>query len=375
MVRMSDTTIRVAVLGYGLAGRVFHCPFISAVPGLELAAIAFRSADSAERNGPQAAQDYPTARILSSLEAAFDDSTIDVIVVATPNESHFDLAAQALRSGKHVVVDKPITGTSAEARQLISLATQQGKLLCPFHNRRFDGDFQTLRQLITSNTLGRIVSISSHFDRFRPVQRLGSWKEAAGQSNGLLFDLGPHLIDQALALYGPPKAITASVRHDRNVTAIDDAFDVLLDYDLNGHTLRYSCHATMIAAANAPRFHANGTHGSFVKSGLDPQEQALKDGSVPPHLGTPTDWLAEPKSVWGTLTVAPDPSEPTELEVTKLPTQPGDYRLFYANVRDAILGTAPLAVTAEDGFRTIKLLELALQSSHEQRTLPVDFSE
>jgi predicted dehydrogenase len=375
MVCMSNTPIRVAVLGYGLAGRVFHCPFISAVPGLELAAIAFRSADSAERNGPQAAKDYPTARILSSLDAAFDDPNIDLIVVATPNESHFDLAAQALRSGKHVVVDKPITGTSAEARELITLATQQRKLLCPFHNRRFDGDFQTLRKLIADNTLGRIVSISSHFDRFRPVQRAGSWKEAAGQANGLLFDLGPHLIDQALALYGLPGTITASVHQDRDVTAIDDAFDVVLNYDLAGHTLRYECHATMIAAANAPRFHANGTHGSFVKYGLDPQEQALKDGALPPSLDTPSDWLAEPESAWGTLTVAPNPSEPAELELTKLPTLHGDYRLFYANVRDAILGTAPLAISAEDGFRTIKLLELALQSSHEQRTLPVDFSE
>jgi predicted dehydrogenase len=371
---MSHTPIRVAVLGYGLAGRVFHCPFVTAVPGLELAAIAFRSADSAQRNGPQAAKDYPTARILSSLDAAFDDPNIDLIVVATPNESHFDLAAQALRSGKHVVVDKPITGTSAEARELITLAIQQGQLLCPFHNRRFDGDFLTLRQLIAANTLGRIVSISSHFDRFRPIQRAGSWKEAAGQANGLLFDLGPHLIDQALALYGPPKTITASVRHDRDVTAIDDAFDVTLDYDVAGHTLRYSCHATMIAAANAPRFHANGTHGSFVKYGLDPQEQALKDGAQPPHLDTPADWLAEPESAWGTLTVAPDPSAPAELQQTRLPTLHGDYRLFYANVRDAILGTAPLTISTEDGFRTIKLLELALQSSHEQRTLPIDFS-
>jgi predicted dehydrogenase len=372
---MNPTPIRAAVLGYGLAGRVFHCPFISAVPGFELAAIAFRSADSAQRNGSQAAKDYPTARILSSLEAAFDDPTLDLIVVATPNESHFDLAAQTLRAGKHVVIDKPITGSSAEARELITLANQQAKILAPFHNRRFDGDFLTLRQLIASNTLGRIVTISSHFDRFRPIQRAGSWKEAAGQSNGLLFDLGPHLIDQALALYGPPKAITASVRHDRDITAIDDAFDVVLDYDLSGHTVRYECRATMIAAANAPRFHANGTHGSFVKYGLDPQEQALKDGTLPPRLDTPSDWLGEPESAWGTLTVAPNPSEPTELQQTKLPTLHGDYRLFYANVRDAILGTAPLAISAEDGFRTIKLLELVLQSSHEQRTLPVDFSE
>jgi scyllo-inositol 2-dehydrogenase (NADP+) len=375
MDRMSQPPIRVAVLGYGLAGRVFHCPFISAVPGLELAAIAFRTADSAAQNGPRAAADYPATRILTSLDAAFDDPAIDLIVVATPNETHFDLAAKALRSGKHVVVDKPLTGTSAKARELITLATQHGKLLAPFHNRRFDGDFQTLRQLIADNTLGRIVHISSHFDRFRPIQRPGSWKEAAGQSNGLLFDLGPHLIDQALALFGPPKSITASVRFERDVTAIDDAFDVTLTYDIAGHTLRYDCHASMIAAANAPRFHANGTHGSFVKYGLDPQESALKEEARPPVLGTPATWLSESESAWGTLVIAPNPSEPTDLDHAKLPTLPGDYRLFYANVRDAIHGTAPIEIPAEDAFRTIKLLELALQSSEQHRTLLIDFSE
>jgi scyllo-inositol 2-dehydrogenase (NADP+) len=371
---MNPTPIRAAVLGYGLAGRIFHCPFISAVPGLELAAIAFRSEESAQRNGDFVAAAYPAARILRSFDDAFADPAIDLIVVATPNETHFSLAAQALRAGKHVVVDKPLTGTSAEARELITLATQQGKLLAPFHNRRFDGDFLTLRKLIADATLGRIVHISSHFDRFRPVQRVGSWKESAGQANGLLFDLGPHLVDQAIALFGAPQAITASVRFDRDVTAIDDAFDLILDYDLAGHTLRYECHATMIAAENAPRFHANGTQGSFVKYGLDPQETALKDGARPPQLGDPSNWLGESEPAWGTLTIAPDPAEPTQLQHTKLPTLHGDYRLFYASVRDAILGTAPLAIPAEDAFRTIKLLELALQSSHRQRTLPVDFS-
>jgi predicted dehydrogenase len=367
MDRMSNTPIRVAVIGYGLAGRVFHCPFISAVPGLELAAIV-------QRHGDTAAADYPSARILRSVDDAFADPALDLIVVGTPNDTHFPLALQALRAGKHVVIDKPFAATSTEARELITLATQQGKVLAPFHNRRFDGDFLTLRQLIASNTLGRIVQLSSHFDRFRPLPRSGSWKEAGGQTNGLLFDLGPHLIDQALALYGPPNSITASVRHDRDNTAIDDAFDILLDYDLDGHALRYECHATMISAAQAPRFHVNGTHGSFVKYGLDPQEQALKDGARPPQLGSQETWLAEPEAAWGTLTVAPDPTHPTQLARSKFPTVHGDYRLFYASVRDAIHGAAPLAIPAEDGFRTIKLLELALQSSHERRTLPVDFS-
>jgi scyllo-inositol 2-dehydrogenase (NADP+) len=363
---MSTTPIRTAVLGYGLAGRVFHCPFIAAVPGLELTTIVQRTGDSA-------AADYPAAHIVRSIDEALADPAIDLIVVATPNDTHFDLAHRALEAGKHIVVDKPLTGTSAQARTLITLAAQQGKILAPFHNRRFDGDFLTLRQLLTDQTLGRLVTLESHFDRFRPGQRSGTWKEAGGISNGLLFDLGPHLVDQALALFGLPQTIAASVRHDRDTTAIDDAFDITLTYAIAGHTLRYSCHASMIAADAAPRFRVHGTRGSFVKFGLDPQEQALKDGIRPPHLGSPTPWLPEPASDWGTLTVAPDPNDPAHLSRTQLPTVNGDYRLFYASVRDAIHGYTPLVIPAEDAFRTLKLLELALQSSHEQRTLTVSF--
>ena len=365
---MSATPIRAAVLGYGLAGRVFHCPFLSAVPGFELAAIV-------QRNGDSAAAAYPATRILRSVDEAFADPAIDLIVVATPNETHFELATAALRAGKHVVVDKPLTGTSAEARTLIDLAQQHGKLLAPFHNRRFDGDFLTLRKLVDDATLGRLVHVSSHFDRFRPEPREGTWKEAGGQINGLLFDLGPHLLDQALALFGSPRSITASVRFERDGTAIDDAFDLVLEYEADGHTLRYECHASMLAADVAPRFHVNGTRGSFVKHGLDPQEAALKEGARLPRLGAPDGWLAEPETAWGMLTIAPDPAEPGRLERGKLATIHGDYRLFYANILAAIRDGAALAISAEDAFRTIKLLELALQSSAEHRTLTVAFSE
>ena len=355
MVRMSDTPIRVAVLGYGLAGRVFHCPFVSAVPGLELAAIAFRSADSAERNGPQAAQDYPTARILSSLEAAFDDSNIDLIVVATPNESHFDLAAQALRSGKHVVVDKPITGTSAEARQLISLATQQGKLLCPFHNRRFDGDFQTLRQLITSNTLGRIVSISSHFDRFRPVQRSGSWKEAAGQSNGLLFDLGPHLIDQTLYLFGLPDSVNASFATLRPGGQTDDWAHIQLNYD----RLRVILHASILVSGGVARTTIHGNLGSWVKYRPDVQEKQLAAGMSPNDESFGYD--PDPGIFFAGAT-----GEQTEIAVPA-----GCGQLYYAGVRDAILNDQPAPIPAKDAVAVMAVLEASFESGKQGRTLPI----
>jgi predicted dehydrogenase len=365
---MPESPIRCAVLGYGLAGKVFHCPFISAVPGLELSAIV-------QRTGDAAAQAYPEARILRSADEAFADPTIDLIVVATPSETHFDLAAQALQAGKHVVVDKPIASSSRSARALVSLSKAHKRLLAPFHNRRWDGDFLTLRQLLHENTLGRVVEIVSRFDRYRPLQRPNTWKETASPATGILYDLGPHLVDQALALYGPPARITASIRHDRDRTDIDDAFDLVLDYDMPyGRALRYSCHATMLAAEPSPRFLVHGTHGSFRKFGVDPQEPTLLNTNRrPPMLGSDEFWLPEPESAWGTVTLPLDLAQPTEFTRTPVPTIPGDYRQFYANVRDAILGTAPLAVSAEDGYRTLRLLDLARESHHQRQTLPVTF--
>jgi predicted dehydrogenase len=359
--------IRTAVLGYGFSGSIFHSPFIAAVPGLELSVIV-------QRHGDTAAADYPNARILRSVDEAFSDRAIDLIVVATPNETHFALAQAALRAGKHVVIDKPFAATSAEARELIALATQQRKVLAPFHNRRFDGDFLTVRKVVADGILGRISQIISHYDRYRPIPRANSWKEAGGPANGLLFDLGPHLLDQALALFGTPKYITASVRSDRDVTAIDDAFDIVLDFELpNGRELRYECHATMLAAEPTARFRVHGTLGSYLKFGLDPQEAALLAVARPPQLGSPEPWLPEAESAWGTLTLAPNPAEPGQLERSKLATKTGDYRRFYENVRGAIRGDAPLLISAEDGYRTVRLLEMAMRSSSEKRTLTVDF--
>jgi scyllo-inositol 2-dehydrogenase (NADP+) len=365
--------IRTAVLGYGFAGRIFHTPFVHAVPGLELSAIV-------QRHGDNAATDYPGTRILRSAHEAFEDRTIDLIVVATPNDSHVEMARRALEAGKHVVVDKPIAGTSAEVMELIVLARRQGKLLAPFHNRRFDGDFLTVRKLATEGRLGRIALVDAHFDRFRPLQRANTWKEAGGAANGLLFDLGPHLLDQALALFGVPSSITASVRRERDVTAIEDAFDIALEFARPatggeaGRGIRYECHASMLAADPAPRFRVQGTLGSYVKYGMDPQEAALLGGARPEELGSAAGWLPEAESAWGTVAIAPDPAEPTKIVRGKLPTEVGDYRQFYANVRDAIGGEAPLVVSPEDGYRTIRLLELAMQASDQGHTLPVDFA-
>jgi len=212
------------------------------------------------------------------------------------------------------------------------------------------------------------VTFESHFDRFRPLPRENTWKEGANAANGLLMDLGPHLVDQALALFGAPEGITASVRKDRDKTDIEDAFDVTLEYP----RLRAHCRSSMLACDAAPRFLLHGTKGSFKKYGLDPQEPALVGGTKVPRMGEGV-WLAEPEAEWGTLTVAPVPADPGTLTRTKVKTELGDYRLYYSNVRDAINGAAKLAVTSEDAYRTIRLLEMARESSLEEITLPVSF--
>ncbi|GAC1659968.1 MAG: oxidoreductase [Acidobacteriaceae bacterium] len=358
--------IGVGVVGYGLGGRVFHAPFVSAVPGLRLDAIM-------TSRTTEAAKAYPQAKLVRTLEEVLAEPGLELVVISTPNETHFAMAKQCLQAGKHVVIDKPFAATSEEAAELRSLAKSKGVVVVPFHNRRWDGDFLTVRKLLAERAVGRLVTFESHFDRFRPMPRENTWKEAGNPANGMLFDLGPHLVDQCLALFGAPESITASVRADRDQTDIEDAFDITLSYTLGGKRLLAHCRTSYLACDNAPRFLLHGTKGSFRKRGLDPQEPKLVGGAKVPAMGAKELWLQEPEAAWGMLTVAPDPSDPGTLVTRQVKTEPGDYRGFYANVRDAILGTAELAVTPEDGYRVIKLLELARESSAKGCTLKVTF--
>jgi scyllo-inositol 2-dehydrogenase (NADP+) len=364
---MAEREVGVGVIGFGLGGRVFHAPFVSAVPGLRLVSIM-------QRKGDEAAKAYPGVKIERSFTDTLADKSVEVVVVSTPNETHFVLAKHALEAGKHVVIDKPFAATSVEAQELCQLARSNGLLAIPFQNRRWDGDFQTVRKLLQEGAIGRLVTFESHFDRFRPIPRENTWKEAGNPANGMLFDLGPHLVDQVLALFGAPAAITASVRADRDETAIEDAFDITLHYPgKNGKGLLAHCRTSYLACDNAPRFLLHGTKGGFKKHGLDPQEPTLVGGAKVPMLGSKEVWLQEKESAWGKVTVAPKPADPTMLVEHQVKTELGDYRGFYANVRDAVLGTAPLAVTPEDGYRVTKLLEMARESSAKGCTLKVTF--
>jgi len=348
--------IRAGVVGYGLAGRVFHAPMIAAVEGLELAAVV-------ERSGRAAEQAYPGITTYPSLDAMLGDATIELIVVATPNTTHAPFAKQALAAGRHVVVDKPVGITSQEVAEIIAVAKLHDRLFIPFHNRRWDGDFQTLQQLLHAKTLGRIVSFESTFDRWRPAPRRGVWREDGTPGGGILLDLGTHVADQALQLFGLPEAVGAEIVSERDNAVTDDAFTIRLRYP----HLTVTLGATALAAQPRPRFHVRGTHGGFVKSGLDPQENRLKETGrvVEPNWGT------EPPSAWGILAIDVDGgmiSKPVE-------TIAGDYRLYYAAVRDALLGKAAPPVLATDALRVSRLLEWASQSSEERREIRCEWDE
>jgi scyllo-inositol 2-dehydrogenase (NADP+) len=346
-------TIRAGVIGFGLAGRIFHASVISATPGLELAAIV-------QRTGDEAAKTYPHVQIYRSIEELLADSSIRLIAVGTPSFSHFEVAQQCLKADRDVIVDKPFALTSNEAAQLIRLARERGRLLTAYQNRRWDGDFKTVEKILVSGLLGRLVTFESHFDRFRPEPRLRGWRENGGPGGGTLFDLGSHLIDQALVLFGKPEKLFASVRTDRDNGAVDDVFDLTLFYPRLTVYLR----ATTLAKAPGARFTLHGTQGSFVKFGLDPQEEQLKSGA---NFETP-GFGREPEEASGKLYLEGASPQSVETEV-------GDYRGIYANVRDALLGTAKLIVTPEQAWRTMRLIELARESSSQGRVLPVDFSD
>jgi len=343
--------VRVGLIGFGLAGQAFHAPVICGVPGMELACIL-------ERHGSRAKERYPKVRVARCLDELLSDKTIGLCVVATPNDSHFSYTKACLEAGRDVVVDKPLTPTLAEAEQLVRLAATRGRLLTVYQDRRWDGVFQTVKKLLASGELGAIAEYEARFDRFRLEPRL-NWREEAGfPAAGVLWDLGPHLIDQALVLFGEPETVTAKALCQRPTAAVDDAFDVDMDYPRMRATLR----ARIIAYAPGPHVLIHGTEGSFVKYGMDPQEEFLRSATCPDGDQWGPDWGLEPEERWGTLSLVNG-------QVRKVKTQRGDYRRFYANVLDAIEKRASLDVTPDQALRVMRAVLLAHKSSREGRTV------
>jgi predicted dehydrogenase len=310
-----------------------------------------------QRHDDDAAKLYPQAIIVRSLDELLAIADVRLVIVATPNTSHFDIAKRCLLAGRDVVVDKPFVTTYAEAAELVDLAAGQRRILTVYQNLRCNGDFRTIRELLNSGRLGRVALYEAHFDRYRLQLRPGAWRERLEPGSGVFFDLGVHLLDQAMLLFGVPQAMTADIRIERDGAIVDDAFDVQLHYARHTAVLR----ASMIAIAPDLRFVVRGERGAYVKYGIDPQEEALKRGEVP----TDDTWGREHPEKWGTLHMS------REGGITKetIPTLPGDYRLFYANVRDAILGKVPADVSHEQILNVMRALELAHESSRRRCTL------
>jgi predicted dehydrogenase len=328
-------TLHVALVGYGYAGRTFHAPLIAATPGLALRTVV-------SSNPAKVRADLLDAHV-ATLDEALADPEIDLLVIATPDPLHAPQAIAALRAGKHVVVDKPFAPTLAEAEAVAAEAERAGRVLSVFHNRRWDSDHLTLRRLIQQGTLGEIVHYESHFDRFRP-DVLDRWRERPGA--GLWRDLGPHLLDQALQLFGPPDSVQADLAHQRPGARAPDWFHVLLRYD----RLRVILHASVLTPVPGPRLVVHGTRGSFVKHGLDPQEEELKAGRRPDGAGWGVD---------GSLGILSLAGEGGVVSEAPFESVPGDYRAFYAGVRDCIVSGGPNPVPPAQALSVMRLLEAA----------------
>lgn len=337
--------IRTALVGYGSVGEKIHAPLISNCEDLELVAVV-------ERNQKKSKEKYPNILVFKSLESLLEADSADLIVIVTPNEFHFSYAMMALEAGKHVVVDKPVTVYSREARVLHQLATEKGLILSVFQNRRWDGDIQTIQKLLHEDVLGRIVHFESHFDRFRP-QLVDNWREKDVPGNGITYDLGTHLIDQVVMLFGKPKWIYAEILKQRQHAIADDFFDITLMYE--GMKARLT--ASVMVNAPLPKFLLLGERGSYVKYGLDVQEKAFKAGELPEG----PSWGMEDAAAWGTLHL--------ENAAISYPTVRGDYRRYYQNIADSIHGKSDLKVKMEEAIMVLEIIEAAFLSNQEGRRI------
>lgn len=329
-------TIKVGIVGYGYATATFHAPLIGSVAGLELVAIA--SSDASKVHAA-----WPKLSVCATAQALFARDDIDLVIIPTPNDTHHALAAQALAAGKHVVVDKPFTLNTVDARDLIALARTQQRVLSVFHNRRWDADFLTVQKLLASGELGRVTQFESHFDRYRPQVRQ-RWRENGDPGSGLWYDLGPHLLDQAMCLFGMPDAISLDLASQRDDAKTDDWFHAILRYA----QLRVILHASALVAHPGPRFVIHATKGSYTKYGLDPQEDALKAGACPDEEN------------WGIDTNAGrvDILRGTWMQQSTVSNERGNYMQFYSGMRDAILHGAANPVPASDALQVMRLIEL-----------------
>lgn len=338
--------LQVGLIGYGLAGSVFHAPLIMHTPGLALHSIVSSQRDRLLRS-------FTDVAICDTPEAVFNDPAVDAVVIATPNEAHAPLARAALAAGKHVLVDKPFALTVAEAESVVQAAQHAERVVTVFQNRRHDADFLTLMQVIAEGGLGRVAECHSHFDRFRPQVR-DRWRESDAPGSGLWMDLGPHLLDQMLQLFGWPEAISADLMAQRDHALGNDYFHAVLHYPRH----RAIVHAGSLVAASGPRFIVHGDAGSYLKDGLDVQEDQLRRGFAPGAPG----WGLDPQHGHRVWIDADGHTQRSTVD-----NVPGDYRAFYAGFRDAMLGVGEAPVTTAQALQLMHLLEAGAESSRSGR--------
>jgi len=330
--------INTAIVGFGLSGRAFHAPFLHVHPGFQLTKVV-------ERHRDESKQLYPEITVVNDFKELLDDKLLDLIVICTPNTLHFPMAKAALLAGKHIVIEKPFTPTSSEALELIGIAKKVNRKVFVYHNRRWDGDFLTIKKILKSEWY------EVHFDRFRPELEPGKWRDEAKPGGGILFDLGSHLIDQALTLFGLPDKLNADIQSQCSGSQVDDYFRLELNYP----DMKAILTASMKVKEGGPRFIIHGSRGSYVKYGIDPQEEALRNRNIP----NSKDWGKENEKGWGYLTM-----EDEHIEFDgQIETMPGCYQCFYENVYDVLVNQKEMYVLPGEAAEVIRIIELSFESA------------
>lgn len=333
-----------------MSGWVFHAPFLQINPGFNFYAVWERSKNLAE-------QKYPGVKTYRKLEDMLADDDVELVVVNTPNYTHFDYTKKALEAGKHVVVEKPFTVTVEEGKELIELAKKQNKKLSVYQNRRYDSDYKTIKKILSQKVLGELVEVEMHFDRYKEELSPKLHKEIPGPGAGSLYDLGSHLIDQALQLFGMPQMIFADIKAMRPISKVDDYFELLFYYE----TKRVRIKSSYVVREALPGYVFHGLKGSFIKPKTNIQEEMLQAGKIP---GT-ADWGTEPESERGLLHIEKDGNEVREY----IQSERGNYNEYYDGIFEAIRNDKPLPVSAEDGVKVITIIEAAYKSSQTKRVI------
>ena len=344
------TPIKTALCSFGMSGLVFHSPFLSINPGFNFYAVWERTKNEAQKK-------FPNVITYRTLDEMLSDELVELVIVNTPNYTHFEYAQKALQAGKHVIVEKPFTVTVKEAQQLIDLAKKQNKILSVYQNRRYDSDYKTIKKVLDKKLLGEVVEAEFHFDRYREELSPKQHKEVPGPGTGVLYDLGAHLIDQALQLFGWPSKLFADIRTIRPVSKVDDYFEVLLYYP----NLRVRLKASYSVREALPGYIIHGLKGSFIKPKTDVQEALLQAGSIPGGA----DWGREPETEKGLLHTEIDGVE----ERKYIDSEQGNYDDYYSGIYEAIRNNKPVPVTAEEGMNVIRIIETAFESSEAQKVI------